>query len=206
MIDDLVTIGTDEPYRMMTSRAEYRLCLRQDNADIRLTEEGYKAGLVSKKRMNLLKKKKANLKKAESLLGVNAPRTALLGIFGELNAPLPLSGASLGALVKRPEITPALLSRHWDVLDFLSPFEQAEFFTDVRYSGYLDRQEKVRRESARVEDMPLDINTDYMQMHGLRIEAREKLNRIKPLTVGQASRIPGVTPADVNVLIIKSKK
>ena len=206
MIDDLVTIGTDEPYRMMTSRAEYRLCLRQDNADIRLTEEGYKAGLVSKKRMNLLKKKKANLKKAESLLGVNAPRTALLGIFGELNAPLPLSGASLGALVKRPEITPALLSRHWDVLDFLSPFEQAEFFTDVRYSGYLDRQEKVRRESARVEDMPFDINTDYMQMHGLRIEAREKLNRIKPLTVGQASRIPGVTPADVNVLIIKSKK
>ena len=206
MIDDLVTIGTDEPYRMMTSRAEYRLCLRQDNADIRLTEEGYKAGLVSKKRMNLLKKKKANLKKAESLLGVNAPRTALLGIFGELNAPLPLSGASLGALVKRPEITPALLSRYWDVLNFLSPFEQAEFFTDVRYSGYLDRQEKVRRESARVEDMPLDINTDYMQMHGLRIEAREKLNRIKPLTVGQASRIPGVTPADVNVLIIKSKK
>ena len=99
-----------------------------------------------------------------------------------------------------------MLMRHWDVLDFLSPHEAESFFTDVRYSGYLDRQEKVRSQTERVEDMPLSPDTDYMSMHGLRMEAREKLCKVRPLTVGQASRIPGVTPADVNVLIIKIGK
>lgn len=205
MIDDLVTVGTDEPYRMMTSRAEYRLCLRQDNADMRLTEEGYRVGLAGEKRLRLLRRKRRMLERARGLLSVPAPRTAIEGIFAETGATYPLSGATLASLIKRPEITPTLLRRYWNILDFLSAFEAEEFFTDVLYEGYLERQERARKESARVEELPLSPDTDYMHMHGLRIEAREKLSRVKPLTVGQASRIPGVTPADINVLIIKTK-
>ena len=205
MIDDLVTTGTDEPYRMMTGRAEYRLCLRQDNADTRLTPEGYRAGLAGEKRMRLLRKKRAALEKGRALLGVTVPKEETEGIFAETGMPVPASGITYGGLMRRPEVTADMIKRHCSALSFLSPSEAEELFTDVRYEGYLARQEKAREESVRLENMRILGDTDYMSMHGLRREAAEKLDKVRPMTVGQASRIPGVNPADVNVLIIKLK-
>ncbi len=205
MIDDLVTTGTDEPYRMMTGRAEYRLCLRQDNADTRLTPEGYRAGLAGEKRMRLLRKKRAALEKGRALLGVTVPKEETEGIFAETGMPVPASGITYGGLMRRPEVTADMIKRHCSALSFLSPSEAEELFTDVRYEGYLARQEKAREESVRLENMRIPGDTDYMSMHGLRREAAEKLDKVRPMTVGQASRIPGVNPADVNVLIIKLK-
>ena len=157
------------------------------------------------RRNSLLRKKEANIKKAKALLGVTAPRAEVEALLTEAGAEYPASGISYGGLMRRPEVTGDMIKRHMSALSFLSPSEAEELFTDVRYEGYLERQEKARAESVRLENMRIPEGTDYAGMHGLRREAAEKLERIRPTTIGQASRIPGVNPADVNVLIIKLK-
>ena len=180
LVDDLVTRGTDEPYRMMTSRAEYRLLLRQDNADLRLTQLGYDAGLASEARLRRMEQKRE----------------------GTAAAILALEGAhALERLRRTEENFDSVRAAKPDIPDFPPEIKrQAEI--EVKYQGYIDRQQAEVKKFRRMEDTPLPEGTDYMAMAGLRIEAREKLQRRQPRSLGQASRIPGVSPGDVTVLMI----
>ena len=180
LVDDLVTRGTDEPYRMMTSRAEYRLLLRQDNADLRLTQLGYDAGLASEARLRRMEQKRE---------GTAAAISALEGAH------------ALERLRRTEENFDSVRAAKPDILDFPPEIKrQAEI--EVKYQGYIDRQQAEVKKFRRMEDTPLPEGTDYMAMAGLRIEAREKLQRRQPRSLGQASRIPGVSPGDVTVLMI----
>ena len=180
LVDDLVTRGTDEPYRMMTSRAEYRLLLRQDNADLRLTQLGYDAGLASEARLRRMEQKRE---------GTAAAISALEGAH------------ALERLRRTEENFDSVRAAKPDILDFPPEIKrQAEI--EVKYQGYIDRQQAEVKKFRRMEDTPLPEGTDYMAMAGLRIEAREKLQRRQPRSLGQASRIPGVSPGDVSVLMI----
>ena len=204
LIDDLVTKGTNEPYRMMTSRCEYRLSLRQDNADVRLTERGYQLGLASEERyQRMLAKKKAIAKERERLQQViltpSAETNATLQSLG--SAPLK-TGLSLSELLRRPEITyeaTAILDQSRVEL----PEEvQSEVETEIKYEGYIDKQARQIQQFRRLENQELPIS-DYSAIKGLKKEAAQKLNQIRPESIGQASRISGVSPADINVLLIE---
>jgi tRNA uridine 5-carboxymethylaminomethyl modification enzyme len=203
LIDDLVTKGTNEPYRMMTSRAEYRLVLRQDNADLRLTEKGYKIGLVTKERYErFLNKKELIEKEMERLQKTTVTPSQANEFLEKKNTATLKSGISLYDLLKRPEITYEDLKE----LDQNRPdipmqvMEQCE--VQIKYQGYIGKQLKQIEQFKKLEMKKLDPSIDYSHIDGLRIEARQKLNNIKPLSVGQASRISGVSPADISVLLI----
>lgn len=204
LIDDLVTKGTNEPYRMMTSRAEYRLILRQDNADLRLTEKGYEIGLVTEERYNKYLKKKQQIKEEMDRLSKTfiSPDKAN-PLLEKLNTTPIKTGISLHDILKRPEVNYEKL-REIDVTRpdniFRDVVKQCE--VAIKYDGYIDKQIKQIDQFKKLENKSLSQNINYSKIDGLRIEARQKLDNIKPLSVGQASRISGVSPADISVLLV----
>ncbi len=206
MADDLVTVGSDEPYRMLTGRAECRLSLRQDNADLRLTELAEKYGTISPARKKLLNKKKSDITACRTKLGMTVPREITETILESANEEFPDRAMTAEELLRRPGVTLDIFSRHCDILEDIMPSARLEVYAEIRYDSYLRRQNAELKEKSRRENMRLPSDLDYRSVDGLRLEAREKLNAAKPMSVGQASRVPGVTPADVWVLINKFGK
>lgn len=203
LIDDLVTKGTNEPYRMMTSRSEYRLLLRQDNADTRLTPKGYEAGLVSQRQYDMFLAKQALVEQEiERLNTTFIPPSVANPLLESLSLATISAGFSLAELLKRPQLTYEILSAIDKNRPSLPPRVILTVEVTVKYEGYIKRQiaEVARQEKLETRRLPQDI--DYLSIKGLRIEAAQKLSSIKPLTIGQASRISGVNPADISVLLI----
>lgn len=204
LIDDLVTKENREPYRMMTSRAEYRLLLRQDNADMRLTEKGYEIGLISQEQYDLLLKRKKEIAEEINRLehtnvGANEEVQSLLRQYNSTELK---SGTTLAELIRRPELN----------YDLLAPIDKKRTNTDyrvaeqanisIKYKGYIDRQLKQVEQYKKLENKKIPENFDYDKVGSLRIEARQKLKLFQPVSIGQASRISGVSPADISVLLV----
>ena len=208
MIDDLVTKGCADPYRMMTSRSEYRLILRQNNADERLTPEGHRIGLIDEKRFAEFEatkqKKEVEIKRVET--AVLAPSDALNRFLSEKGTAPLTTGARLADLIRRPQISYADLAPFDPERPPLSPEICDKVETEIKYAGYIKRQLAAVNEMHRLEHKILSPDTPYDEIDGLRLEAKEKLNRIKPLNIGQAMGISGVSPADISVLLIWLQK
>ena len=210
MIDDLVTKGTEEPYRLMSSRAEFRLILRHDNADMRLTELGHQIGLISEERYQRFVNKINNIDKVVEVL-----KNTYLGNRKDINQYLesinsnPLTGGIQAfELLKRPEVSyQGLLEFIPQLKDFpLDEFAAEEVEIIAKYEGYIVKQIREAKNMAKLEEMKIPQDMDFLNMDGLALEARQKLDKVKPLTIGQASRISGVNPSDVSVLIFNVRK
>ena len=204
LIDDLVTKGTPEPYRMMTSRTEYRLIHRQDNADKRLAAYGRRVGLVSGERLARVEEKYAAVEKEVNRLEHTgaAPSPALDKLLADRDEPPCPHGARLIDLLRRPRLSYADLAPFDPERPALSREITGQVEISVKYQGYIDRQNRQVEEMRKLEDRPLPTDVDYLSIQGLRLEARQKLDRIRPLNLGQASRVSGVSPADVTALLL----
>ena len=204
LIDDIVTKGTNEPYRMMTSRAEYRLLLRQDNADLRLTQIGYDIGLISEERYGRFLKKKENIEKEiQRLKSTVVKPTKEVNEFLEKYNTTPLStGSKLSEILKRTEISYKALGEIDNERPILDAAEKEEVEIQVKYEGYIKMEEEQVNKFKKMENKKLSSDIVYQDIKGLSLEARQKLDKIKPNSIGQASRISGVSPADINVLLI----
>lgn len=208
LIDDLVTKGTNEPYRIMTSRAEYRLVLRQDNADLRLTDKGYAIGLASEERYQRYLTKKNNVAmEAERLRNKTLTPAEVNSFLEKHGTTIVSSRISMEEMLKRPQIQYEDLAEIDDeTRPALSYHEITQLEVQIKYEGYIKKQIAQIERFKRLEDKKLSQDIDYSTIEGLRIEAYQKLNQIKPVSVGQASRISGVSPADINVLLVYLEK
>ncbi len=201
LIDDLVTKGTNEPYRMMTSRAEYRICLRQDNADLRLTQKGYDAGLVSEERYRRFCERKEALGRIAEALNGRVPPARCADFLQAHGFAPPQGGVSYADMLRRG-IPAADIEAEFGILAGESRADKETAVIDVQYEGYLRRSLEQIEKAKKLEEKRLPPAIDYEQIGGLRLEARQKLNKIRPDNLGQAGRISGVNPADIAVLMV----
>ena len=204
LIDDIVTKGTNEPYRMMTSRAEYRLLLRQDNADLRLTEIGHEVGLISEERYQKFLNKKKNIEEEVKRLKktVVKPTDEVNDFLISVGTSPLTTGTKLAELLKRTEVTYENMSIIDNERPKLDLQEAEEVEIQVKYEEYLKMQEQQVKKNKKLEEKLLPEDINYNDVKGLRIEAIQKLEKIRPVSLGQASRISGVSPADISVLVI----